>query len=106
MNWIYLIIGGCFEVSFAISLKYSQNFTKPIPSILFVLFSILSFLFLNKAIHTGIPIGTAYAVWTGIGAAGLVIIGILLFNESAEFLRLLFLSTLILSIVGLKIFSH
>ncbi len=104
MYWIYLVIGGLFEVGFAICLKYSQNFTKLWPSIGFAACISLSFWMLNKAAQ-GIPIGTAYAVWTGIGAAGTVLLGIWLFKESADFWRLFFLSTLIASIIGLKLFA-
>jgi quaternary ammonium compound-resistance protein SugE len=104
MNWIILIIAGLFEVGFTTCLKYSNNF-KNIPwSIGFFVCISLSFLLLNKAIQT-IPIGTAYGVWTGIGAVGTAIIGIVLFKESADFWRLVFIATLISSIVGLKLFS-
>ncbi len=102
MGWIFLIIGGLFELGFTVSLKYSENFTKLYPSIGFFVCSILSFVFLNKAINSGLPIGTAYAVWTGIGAIGTVIAGILLFKEGADFWRIFFLLTLIGSIIGLK----
>ncbi|MCC6866321.1 MAG: multidrug efflux SMR transporter, partial [Ignavibacteria bacterium] len=80
MSWLYLIIAGIFEICFALSLKYSQSFTKPLPTVLFILFTILSYFFLDKAIST-IPLGTAYAVWTGIGACGIAVIGILFLKE-------------------------
>lgn len=104
MAWIYLIIAGIFEVGFTTSLKLSENFTHRGWAILFFVSITLSFLCLNKAIET-IPIGTAYAVWTGIGAAGTVLIGILLFKESADFWRLFFLFVLVASILGLKLSS-
>lgn len=104
MFWVYLLIAGFFEVCFTTFLKLSNNFTHIPYTILFALCAILSFGFLNKAI-TGIPIGTAYAVWTGIGAAGTVTIGILFFKETSDLLRLVFLFTLIGSIVGLKFVS-
>lgn len=106
MAWIFLIIGGLFEIGFTISLKYSENFTRLWPSIGFFACISLSFLFLNKAINSGLPIGTSYAVWTGIGAAGTAIAGMLLFKEPAAFWRLFFLFMLIASIVGLKVVAE
>jgi quaternary ammonium compound-resistance protein SugE len=102
MNWIILIIGGLFEVGFTFCLKKCDNFHNLPWSIGFFVCITMSFLFLNKAIQT-IPIGTAYAVWTGIGAVGTVIAGILFFKESAEFWRIFFIATLITSIIGLKV---
>ena len=90
------------EIAFAGSLKLTQNFTNLKWSVFFVLFYVLSIVLLNKAVQQ-IPIGTAYAVWTGIGAAGTVLIGIFYFKEPYNFWRIFFLSTLILSIVGLKV---
>ena len=102
MAWIYLIIGGLFEVGFTISLKYSENFSKLIPSLSFLVCAVLSFVFLNKAANT-LPIGTAYAVWTGIGAAGTAVAGMLFFKEPVEAWRLFFLCLLIGSVIGLKL---
>ena len=85
-------------------LKLSDNFSKLYPSIGFLIFSIISFWLLTKAIQT-IPLGTAYAVWTGIGAVGTVLIGIFFFQESAGFWRVFFISILIMSVVGLKLVS-
>lgn len=102
LSWIYLLIGGLFEVGFTICLKYSQNFTRLWPSLGFLVCITLSFFFLHQA-SKGIPIGTAYAVWTGIGAAGTVLAGIFLFQEPATTARLFFLCLLIASIVGLKV---
>jgi len=104
MGWIYLIFAGLFEVGFTSMLKLSDNFSKLYPSIGFFFFSILSFYLLTKAVET-IPIGTAYAVWTGIGAVGTVLIGIFFFQESAGFWRIFFISILIMSIIGLKLVS-
>ena len=104
MSWIYLVIAGLFEVGFTTFLKLSNNFSDLKYSIGFFISISLSFLLLNKAIQT-IPIGTAYAVWTGIGAVGTVISGIFLFSESSEFWRLFFISTLVFSIIGLKFVS-
>lgn len=104
MAWLYLIAAALCEIAFAASLKMTANFSNLKWTIVFVFFYILSIVLLNKAVQT-IPIGTAYAVWTGIGAAGTVIIGILWFREPASFWRLFFLVTLVLSIVGLKFVS-
>lgn len=105
MSWIYLLIAGVFEICFAISLKYAEGFSKPLPSVLFILFTILSYFFLDKAIGT-IPLGTAYAIWTGIGATGIAIIGIFYLGEPAGFWRIFFIFTLIGSIIGLKFVSN
>lgn len=102
MAWLYLIAAAICEIAFAASLKMTANFSNLRWTIVFVFFYILSIVLLNKAVQT-IPIGTAYAVWTGIGAAGTVIIGIIWFKEPASFWRLFFLVTLVLSIVGLKV---
>ncbi len=104
MYWIYLFIGGIFEFTFTTMLKLSENFSKPLPTIGFIIASVLSLLFLNWSLK-GIPLGTAYAVWTGIGAVGTVIISIVLFKEPAGFLRLFFIFMIIASVVGLKLVS-
>jgi quaternary ammonium compound-resistance protein SugE len=104
MNWFILILAGLFEVGFTTCLKFSNNFKDMRWGIGFFICITASFILLNKAAQH-IPIGTAYAVWTGIGAVGTAIIGILFFNESAEFWRLFFIFTLIASIVGLKMVS-
>ena len=101
MNWLILILAGLFEVGFTTCLKFSNNFTNLAWSIGFFICITLSFVLLNKAIQT-IPIGTAYAVWTGIGAVGTAIMGIIFFRESHDFWRLFFIFTLIASIIGLK----
>jgi len=104
MAWFFLILGGLFEIGFTTCLKLSNNFSRLGWSIGFFICITLSFTLLNKAIQT-LPIGTAYAVWTGIGAAGSVLVGILLFKESSDFWRLFFLFLLIGSILGLKVVS-
>jgi quaternary ammonium compound-resistance protein SugE len=108
MNWIILIIAGCFEVAFTTCLGKAKITTGQQSALwlagFFISLSISMFL-LYKATQT-IPMGTAYAVWTGIGAAGTVIIGVLVFREPAEFWRLFFITTLIVSIAGLKFVSH
>lgn len=108
MNWIILIIAGLFEVGFAACLgkaKYASGVTATWWYIAFLVCLTVSMVLLIKATQT-LPIGTAYAVWTGIGAVGTVLVGILVFKESADFWRVFFLATLILSIVGLKFVSN
>lgn len=105
MYWIILIIGGIFEFGFTTCLKYSENFTKLIPSVGFVIAAVLSFVFLNWSLK-GIPLGTAYAVWTGIGAFGTALIGIFVFKEPATFLRLFFIFAIVASVIGLKLVSE
>ena len=104
MPWIFLLLASICEIAFAGCLKLTENFTNLKWSLAFVFFYVLSIVLLNKAVQS-IPIGTAYAVWTGIGAAGTVLIGILYFKEPYNFWRIFFLCTLILSIVGLKFVS-
>jgi len=107
MNWIILIVAGLFEVAFASCLEKAKQTTGQEMYLWyagFVISLIVSMVLLMKAIQT-IPIGTAYAVWTGIGAAGTVLIGILLFNDPVNFWRIFFLITLTGSIVGLKALS-
>ena len=105
MRWVYLFTAGVFEVGFTTFLKLSDNFSKLWPTIGFLVFSIGSFLFLSKAMHT-IPLGTAYAVWTGIGAFGTVVVGICFFSDPLSLLRVFFLTLLVASVVGLKLVSH
>jgi quaternary ammonium compound-resistance protein SugE len=104
MSWIYLFIAGLFEIGWAVGLKYTAGFTKLWPSVITIIGMVLSFYFLSNAVKT-IPIGTAYAIWTGIGAVGTAILGIILFGESKEFVRIFFIILIVIGIVGLKIFS-
>jgi len=104
MAWIILVLAGFFEIAFTTCLKMSENFKHLWWSIGFFISITVSFLLLNKAIQT-IPLGTSYAVWTGIGAVGSVIVGIVVFKEPATFWRLFFIFLLIASIVGLKLSS-
>ncbi len=104
MSWVYLLIAGIFEIIWAMGLKYSEGFTKLYPSIITLGGMIISFYLLSLATKT-LPIGTAYAVWTGIGAFGAVICGIVLFHEPISFLRILFLCLILTGIVGLKLTS-
>ncbi|HEX8059327.1 MAG TPA: multidrug efflux SMR transporter [Cyclobacteriaceae bacterium] len=104
MAWFYLIVAGLFEVGFTTSLKLSNNFSVVKWTIAFFICISLSFYFLNLATKT-IPMGTGYAVWTGIGAVGTAIIGMIFFNEPTYFARVFFIALLIGSIVGLKFVS-
>ncbi len=102
MAWIYLLIAGMTEIIWAIGLKEAQGFTVLLPSVVTLVFIIVSFFLFAKAMET-IPIGTAYAIFTGIGAAGTAIVGIALFNEEAGVGKLFFLVLLLVGIVGLKL---
>lgn len=99
-----LILAGCFEIGFTTFMKLSAGFTKWPYVVAFAVCAILSFGLLNKATTT-IPLGTAYAVWTGLGAFGTAMVGILFFKDSTDTWRLIFLTTLIASIIGLKFVS-
>lgn len=101
MNWIILFIAGLFEVAWAIGLKYSNGFTKLWPSIFTVVTMIISMGLLAYAVKH-LPVGTAYAIWTGIGAVGTAVLGIILFGESKEVLRILFILLIVVGIIGLK----
>ena len=108
MNWIILIIAGCFEIAFASCLAKAKDTTGVASMYWYTGFGVClvcSMLLLMKAVQT-IPIGTAYAVWTGIGAVGTAIIGILFFKDPASFWRIFFIFMLIGSIIGLKAMSH
>ncbi len=104
MAWIYLLAAGLFEICFTTSLKLSESFTKLAPTIGFVIFASISFWLLTKAMQT-IPLGTSYAVWTGIGAFGTALVGILFFKDPVTAGRVFFLLVLIGSIVGLQLVS-
>lgn len=108
MHWLILVIAGFFEVGFTFCLgkaKETAGTTSYLWIVGFFLSLSLSMYLLYRATQV-LPIGTAYAVWTGIGAVGTVLMGILFFKEPADFWRLFFITTLIASIIGLKIFSH
>ena len=104
MAWLYLFIAGLFECAWAIGLKYTEGFSKPLPTVLTVIAMGISFWLLSIAMKT-IPVGTAYAVWTGIGAVGVAVMGMFLFNESKDILRILCLLLIVSGIVGLKLVS-
>lgn len=108
MSWIILVVAGLFEVAFAFCLgkaKISAGSTATFWMLGFLLTLFISMYLLYRAIQT-LPIGTSYAVWTGIGAVGTAIVGIIFFREPADFWRLFFISTLIISIVGLRVVTH
>jgi quaternary ammonium compound-resistance protein SugE len=104
MAWLYLFIAGVFETAWAIGLKYSAGFTKFGPSVFTVVAMMASLYLLALALRT-IPVGTGYAVWTGIGTVGAAILGILLFNESREIARILCILLIVAGIIGLKLTS-
>jgi len=104
MAWIYLLVAGLFECGWAIGLKYTDGFTKLIPSLLTVSAMAISFWLLSIAMKT-IPVGTAYAVWTGIGAVGVAILGMVLLGESRDIMRVICLLLIVSGIVGLKLVS-
>jgi quaternary ammonium compound-resistance protein SugE len=102
MAWILLFSAGIAEIIFALSLKFNEGFTKLWPSVITCVAGLLSFYLLMLAIKT-LPLGTAYAVWTGMGAIGVAILGIVLFKESADACRLMSISLVIIGIIGLKL---
>ena len=102
MNWLILLIAGLFEIGWAIGLKYTEGFTRLWPTIGTVLAMLLSMGLLGIAMKT-LPVGTAYAVWVGVGAVGTAILGIVLFNEPASPARLISLTLILTGIIGLKL---
>ena len=104
MKWLMLIVAGLLEIGWAIGVKYSQGFTKLIPSIFTIVGMIASFYFLSLALKS-LPLGTAYAVWTGIGTVGTVTLGIILFKEPIDITRLICIGFIVVGIVGLKVAS-
>ena len=104
MAWFALLVAGLFEVGWAVGLKYTDGFRKPLPSLLVLIALIISMPLLAFAVRT-LPIGTAYAVWVGIGALGAALLGILLLGEPVTTYRIAFLTLLLVSIVGLKVTS-
>ncbi|NOS79279.1 MAG: quaternary ammonium compound efflux SMR transporter SugE [Nitrospira sp.] len=102
MEWIYLILAGLLEMGWAIGLKYTEGFSRPWPSLWTIGAMIASFYFLSQALRT-IPVGTGYAVWTGIGAVGTALLGMVILGESVAPLRLLSLTLIVLGMMGLKL---
>lgn len=104
MSWPLLFVAGLFEVAWAVGLAYTDGLTRPIPTALTVVALIISMVLLAKAVQT-IPIGTAYAVWTGIGAVGTAALGILVLDEPATLARIGFIAVIVVGIVGLHFVS-
>ncbi|HEY7163121.1 MAG TPA: quaternary ammonium compound efflux SMR transporter SugE [Candidatus Binatia bacterium] len=104
MAWLLLFIAGLFEISWAIGLKYSEGMTRLLPTVFTLIGMVFSFVFLSRALKT-IPVGTGYAVWTGIGAAGTAILGMMLFSESTAWPRLMSLALILAGMVGLRLTS-
>lgn len=104
MSWIYLFVAGLFEIAWVIGLKYTDGFTRPLPSIATAAALIASMLLLGLAVRD-LPLGTAYAVWTGIGTLGAAAFGVFLFNEPATVMRLACIGLIAAGIVGLKLSS-
>lgn len=104
MYWIILFIAGLFEIAWAVGLKYTEGFSRLWPSVFTILSMIISMGLLAYSVKH-LPIGTAYAVWTGIGAVGTAILGMILFDESRELVRIFFILLIVIGIVGLKLFS-
>ncbi|MFK9120760.1 DMT family transporter [Peribacillus frigoritolerans] len=102
MAWIYIIMAGLLEIVWVIGLKHSYGFTKIIPSIFTVVIIIFSFFLLSKALHS-IPLGTGYAIFTGLGTVGTVVIGVLFWGETINPLKVFFLVLIILGIIGIKV---
>ena len=102
MSWIILFFAGLFEVGWAVGLKYTDGFSKPLPTVLTLVAMAISLGLLGLAVKE-LPLGTAYAVWTGVGAVGTVIAGIILFGESMALFRLASVALIICGLIGLKI---
>ena len=102
MVWFILLLAGLLEIVWAVGLKYTEGFSRPIPTLITVTAMLVSIGLLGIAMRS-LPVGTAYAVWTGIGAVGTVIAGILLFGDSASILRLTCIALIVAGIIGLKL---
>lgn len=102
MSWGILVLAGIFEIFWAIGLKYTDGFTKLIPSLFTIVAMLVSFWLLSLSLKT-LPLGTAYAVWVGIGTIGTVIAGIMLFGDSINIIRIISIAFIILGIIGLKV---
>ena len=105
MNWLILIIAGILEICWSVGMKYSCGFTKVFPSVFTLAAMIGSFVLLGVTLKT-LPLGTAYAVWTGIGTIGAALAGMILFNEQVSVLRVTCILLIVCGIAGLKILSH
>ncbi|MFN7019228.1 MAG: DMT family transporter [Fimbriimonadales bacterium] len=105
MAWLYLVIAGLMEIVWATALKFSNGFTRLVPTVIALTTAWASFWFLAMAVRK-IPIGTAYAVWVGIGAVGVALVGMAWFREPRDFWRLFFIGLIVLGVVGLKLVSR
>ncbi|VED54777.1 Quaternary ammonium compound-resistance protein sugE [Raoultella terrigena] len=105
MSWLILLIAGLLEVVWAVGLKYTHGFSRLIPSAITIVAMVVSMALLSWAMKT-LPVGTAYAVWTGIGAVGAAIAGIVLLGESASPMRIASLACIVIGIIGLKLSTH
>jgi quaternary ammonium compound-resistance protein SugE len=104
MSWLLLVVAGLFEIAWAVGLEYSDGFSKPLPTLGTAVAMLVSLVLLARAVQD-LPIGTAYAVWTGIGAVGTATVGILAFDEPATLVRIGFISVIVFGIVGLHAVS-
>lgn len=104
MAWVLVVVAGLLETGFAVALKSSQGFSRPLPSVLFVVFAIGSFTLLSTALRT-LPVGPAYAVWTGIGAAGTAVVGMVFLGEAVGTLKLVSIVLIVAGVVGLQLSS-
>ena len=102
MAWLYLVLAGLCEIGWAVGLKYTEGFSRPLPTILTVISMIVSLGLLGLALR-GLPLGTAYAIWTGIGTVGTVIAGAILFGDSVTAIRLACIALIVAGMVGLKL---
>jgi quaternary ammonium compound-resistance protein SugE len=105
MHWLYLLLAGVLEIAWAVGLKYTQGFSRPLPTLLTMVAVVASLWLLSVAVR-GIPIGTAYAIWTGIGALGAAVLGIVLFQEPLTLARGVCLVVLVGALIGLKLTAH
>ena len=105
MNWLILVVAGLFEIGWAIGLKYTEGFTRPWPTVGTTLSMIISVGLLGIAMKS-LPVGTAYAVWVGVGAVGTALLGIVLFDEPVNMARLISLALIVTGIIGLKLSMH
>ena len=102
MDWVYLVVAGLFETVWAVALKYTDGFSRLWPSVITAIAMAISLYYLSLALRT-LPLGSAYAVWTGIGAVGAAILGIILFGESAAPLRIASIGLIVIGIAGLRL---
>lgn len=102
MPWLYLILAGCFEIGWAVGLKYTQGFTRPLPAAITIVAALISLGLLGLALKT-LPVGTSYAVWTGIGTVGTAIFGMIMLGESTGAMKIGCIALIVAGIVGLKV---